>query len=365
MGNKNSNKRPLNILKIPIYAIGSYGDYVFLGGGGGYEIENKIEVYQLENPSQNILKKLVHEEPCGDGVPNYFELPNHNLNILTACVFAKVVFYKIDVKSGKLEKLQEFQADFKKEEASVNCCKYSKDNSLLATGGDDFVVRVFKLDTKDYKSSEKILELPGHYEPINAVDFSPDKKLLISSSTDKSCIIFNLEKRGQKVQKLTFNDGLTSESKNMLMRGCFFSNDGKFIYTLATQTRSKSYLIKWQNKENFDPVKVTLVHNQTSSGMRISPNGKQIGIMTSDGYVKVMNEGSENFIVEQKRHRLPVTCMGFKTDFSGKAEYVLSGSPDYTYNIISCNVSIFQRIMGLIRFLLILMIIVSVVIMIL
>jgi hypothetical protein len=48
-----------------------------LGGGGGYEIENKIEVYQLENPSQNILKKIVHEEPCGTGVPNYFELAHH------------------------------------------------------------------------------------------------------------------------------------------------------------------------------------------------------------------------------------------------------------------------------------------------
>ena len=85
MGNRNSNKRPLNIVKIPIYSvsdcalftllqIASYGDYVFLGGGGGYEIENKIEVYKLENPSQNILKNIVHVEPCGQGVPNFFEV---------------------------------------------------------------------------------------------------------------------------------------------------------------------------------------------------------------------------------------------------------------------------------------------------
>lgn len=63
---------------------------------------------------------------------------------------------------------------------------------MLATGSDDFFVRVFKLDTKDFKSADKIFELSGHYEPINAVDFSPDNKYLISSSTDKSCIIFNL-----------------------------------------------------------------------------------------------------------------------------------------------------------------------------
>ena len=38
---------------------------MFLGGGGGNEIENKIEVYQLDDPSQNILKNIVHEEPTG------------------------------------------------------------------------------------------------------------------------------------------------------------------------------------------------------------------------------------------------------------------------------------------------------------
>ena len=73
------------------------------------------------------------------------------------------------------------------------------------------------------------------------MDFSYDNKLLVSSSTDKSCIVFNLEKQGQMIQKLTFSDGI--DPKNMLMRGCFFSPDAKFIYTLATYTKRPSYLI--------------------------------------------------------------------------------------------------------------------------
>ena len=67
---------------------------------------------------------------------------------------------------------------------------------MIATGGDDCIVRVFTLDTKDFKSSNKILELTGHFESVNAVDFTPNKKLLITSSTDKSCLIFDLEKKG-------------------------------------------------------------------------------------------------------------------------------------------------------------------------
>ena len=81
----------------------------------------------------------------------------------------------------------------------MNCCKFSRDNTLLATGGDDCIVRVYQLDTKDFKSSNKLLELQGHFAPINAVDISPNKKLLISSSSDRSCLIFDLEKKGQRL----------------------------------------------------------------------------------------------------------------------------------------------------------------------
>lgn len=91
----------------------------------------------------------------------------------------------------------EFEADFKKDGPNVNCCKFSKDNGLLATGGADGVVRVFQLETKDFFSSvKKLHELVGHFETITGVDISPDQRLLISSSSDKSCLIFNLQKGG-------------------------------------------------------------------------------------------------------------------------------------------------------------------------
>lgn len=83
--------------------------------------------------------------------------------------------------------------------------------------------------------------------------------------------------------------------------------------------------------------------------MRISQCGSKIGIMTSDGFVKCVNrsevtdQGNKlktDFIFAGKRHRMPVTSMGFRHDpLSGEAEWVLSGSSDYTYNMISCKKS--------------------------
>ena len=76
----------------------------------------------------------------------------------------------------------------------MNCCRFSIDNQWLATGGEDFNVRLFELDTKDFSSARMIMEMTGHYDNINSIDISPDKKMLISCSSDRSCIIYNLER---------------------------------------------------------------------------------------------------------------------------------------------------------------------------
>lgn len=86
MGNKNKGRTPiLNILKIPIYSVSYYnilsfaiqmelfGDYIYLGGGGGYEIANKIQVYTLPSAQDklSLLTNLVHEEMTDKAVANY------------------------------------------------------------------------------------------------------------------------------------------------------------------------------------------------------------------------------------------------------------------------------------------------------
>ena len=57
-----------------------------MGGGGGNEIENKIEVFQIESAQQKILKKVVHEEATDKECPNFFDLGGGGLNIMAACV---------------------------------------------------------------------------------------------------------------------------------------------------------------------------------------------------------------------------------------------------------------------------------------
>ena len=57
----------LNMLKFPIYSVEVFNDFVFLGGGGGYEIANKIQVYKMAQGTK-VLKDMVHEEATGNEV---------------------------------------------------------------------------------------------------------------------------------------------------------------------------------------------------------------------------------------------------------------------------------------------------------
>ena len=162
-------------------------------------------------------------------------------------------------------KLLDFRADFSKENPSLNICKFSHDNTLLATGGDDCISRVYAITTgsrfsletipQEGPQMEPICKLEGHSDIVNSLAFSPDNHLLVTSSSDRSCLIFNVNKEdkkslGQRLHKITFSDG-THDTKNLMMRGCFFSTDGRYLYTLSTESRQKSYLVKWENKQRF------------------------------------------------------------------------------------------------------------------
>jgi hypothetical protein len=51
----------------------------------------------------------------------------------------------------------------------------------------------------------------------------------------------------------------------------------------------------------------------------------------------VIDQSSEKVVLTQKRHNLPVTCMGFLNsyDFSSSPNVVVTGSADYLYNMIA------------------------------
>jgi len=92
----------------------------------------------------------------------------------------------------------------------------------------------------------------------------------------------------------------------------------------------------------FEPMEAIDVHNNASSHMNVTKSGQLISIGTSDGCVKLINTTNHRTIYSSKgKHNLPVSCstiIGINDLTSPQQlqepDYLISGSPDYKYNII-------------------------------
>lgn len=108
---------------------------------------------------------------------------------MLAVVLAKqVAIYKIDFQASKLELLQKITTDISASvDSSSTCLRWSSDNLGLAVGGDDRIIKLYKVKApNDFKSEMQMTcELKTeHFDSINCIDISPSKTLLVSSGND-------------------------------------------------------------------------------------------------------------------------------------------------------------------------------------
>ncbi|WP_349606861.1 caspase family protein [Cupriavidus sp. DF5525] len=96
---------------------------------------------------------------------------------------------------------------------SVEALAISPDGSLVATGGSDFMIRVW-----NRKTSSLIRVIPGHTKDVLTLAFSVDNKSLLSGSADRTARIWNVE-TGQERQSF-------HEHKDSVEFVRFFGNAG-------------------------------------------------------------------------------------------------------------------------------------------
>jgi prolactin regulatory element-binding protein len=270
-----------------------------------------------------------------------------------------------------LEELASFQADFAEEEKCVNIARWSLNSDLLATGGEDGVLRVWKV-AGGGKDVTKAVECKGHEKPINEVDFSPDGTMLITSSKDKTCRLWKASDGKELCVLPTATGKLDPKAKRpaiYIYRGCRFIGGNSNIITVQTPTRGPAYLTKWAvnvtasgDKADFTatcvPLQTITLAQEPVCEMKLNAAGTLIGIGSNGGTLMVLNAETLSVIRKQEAHHFPITGCAFapRSGDDERLDVLMSGSADQAIYVMTAK----SKGMGMMMVLLILVLLILV-----
>ncbi|TVU30336.1 hypothetical protein EJB05_21951, partial [Eragrostis curvula] len=299
-----------------------------LGGGGGEGrsgVPNKLVVAALEGDAAPALctepvlvvetkeqvpyRMAVH--PRGDGVLVSF--PN-------GCRL-----YQWKSKEGKKPHKLDLNCDEEslvelKDVGSQLAVSFSGEGSILATGGEDGHLRVFK-----WPSMESVLAEADTKTSIKDLSFSSDEKFLAVNRSSGPCRVWDL-KSSEVVANLPREAG-------EIFSFCRFSNktDGTHILFITAMQGDYGKIISW-NTTSWTRIGSKKITREAISAFAVSPDGARLAIGTIEGSVIVLgSKNMQTLVTVKKAHLGIVTTLAFSHD----SKTLLSTSFDSTARVTS------------------------------
>ncbi|CAD8099983.1 unnamed protein product [Paramecium sonneborni] len=199
--------------------------------------------------------------------------------------------------------------ELNKIEGHTNCVYsvcFSPDGNTLASGSEDYSVRLW-----DVKTGQQKAKLNGHSESVRSVCFSPDGTILGSSSTDSSIRLWYAQDGKQKAKL---------DGHNGTVWSICFSPDGTTLASGSTDYSIRLWDVKTENQKA-----IFEGHNSTVYSVCFSPDGSTLA-----------SGGGENIILfylnYQPEQQLESSHNGKvnSVSFSPDGNILASGSEDNT-----------------------------------
>jgi WD40 repeat protein len=133
-----------------------------------YGLPNSLKVYKNQLPLENPVSELDFDTE----LLSHFEFANNDLDYLVGAISKCVGLYQIDSKSGQVVEIQKTEGDFHEKDPEVAKTKWSQDNKLIVSGGEDGVMRIFKVKfsaPNQISGFELSDEFGAHSQGINDV----------------------------------------------------------------------------------------------------------------------------------------------------------------------------------------------------
>ncbi|CAM9462851.1 unnamed protein product [Ectocarpus sp. 13 AM-2016] len=350
------------------------------GGAGNTGVGNKISSIAIKGGAQQPSHAIAHELETSPETCNCVAASGNGQ--LLAAAFGKNVRIYASNPSG-FHQLAQVEADFATKESGVLSMAFlDRNNSgsdgsretdggvmLLATGGEDGVLRVWELQADartgsgDGREGERPPSLSvhmvhackGHEKPVTCVRFHPSGALVLTASKDGTCRLWDCE-RGSEAALLPTTSGLpptasTAKAPVIMCRSCCFSPDRPdAIFSVQSGGRGNAYVTEWRYSVRPDddtpggrgvacevkPVKVSLVSPHPATSLSVRSDGARLAVGNVEGTVLVYRLPGFAKVMEYPAHDLPVTGLGFASREVGAAlggYDLLAGSADYKISL--------------------------------
>ena len=150
----------------------------------------------------------------------------------------------------------------------VNGISFSPDGKILASSSLDKTIRLWQMP-----NGKLLRTLTGHTYTVNGISFSPDGKILASSSSDKTIRLWQMPDGRPLATLSCYTYGLNKIS---------FSNDGQL---LASCSNDKTIRL-WQIPDG-RPLATLNGHTDYIQGISFSPNGKILASYSNDKTIRL------------------------------------------------------------------------------
>ncbi len=194
---------------------------------------------------------------------------------------------------------------FKRHTSSVNSVSFSKDGKYIASGSNDYTVKLW-----DVSTGKLVKKFKGHTGWVTSVSFSNDGKYIASGSGDQTVKLWDVSTGKLLKEFKGHSSSVTSVS---------FSNDGKFI-----ASGSYDYTVKIWEFSTEKLLKEFKGHTNYVNSVSFSNDGKFIASGSDDKTVKLWEVSTGKLLKEFKGHSDDVTSVSFSND----GKFIASGSND-------------------------------------
>ncbi|KAK3183547.1 hypothetical protein Dsin_030833 [Dipteronia sinensis] len=284
--------------------------YVVLAGGGGEGrsgIPNAVVLSHFDFASNSLSDQPVAKLGTGSDLPYRMAVHPGGDGIICALQNSCRFFEWDEVKSAEVHKL-----GLKESEKVLSQLEnvgqqlvlaFNSEGSILATGGEDGNLRVFK-----WPSMEIILNEAQAHASVKDLSFSHDGKFLVS-----------LGNRGPgRVWDVTSSTVVASLAKETdeIFVSCRFSpiNDQNPVLYIAAITDKGGSIITW-NTTSWNRTRSKQVVREPVSSFNISSDGELLAIGTAQGDISIINSTSLKVqTMVKKAHLGIVTALALSHD---------------------------------------------------